>query len=289
VKDDAAATSFSLVADTEGRENLSRLRPTHPLCGTLPRLKSMSHSDYRRTRPSCYGHKLAGRAPSEVAVRSSRYSSLVERAITGFHLDEVGDWVAELSCGHNQHVRHRPPFQVRTWVLEEDTRVDRIGTSLSCPLCSRGELPDNLRFVRSSPEWTDATVPPVLLRTHRAGNGTWGLLRVHEGSLQFNQLTERNHDVGLGRGSVHAIPPDMPHRVTLLGSVRFAIDFLTVDRSDAPSMSAIGESWKRRPPKLSIADEGGEAACWSGLVCASCGAVLDGGPHRLDCRDASDG
>ncbi len=35
------------------------------------------------------------------------------RAIDGYHQDEVGDWVAELRCGHGQHVRHRPPFWVR--------------------------------------------------------------------------------------------------------------------------------------------------------------------------------
>ena len=30
----------------------------------------------------------------------------MQRKITGFHLDEEGYWVAELECGHNQHVRH---------------------------------------------------------------------------------------------------------------------------------------------------------------------------------------
>ncbi|MFT4728722.1 MAG: hypothetical protein ACI9UN_003235 [Granulosicoccus sp.] len=28
--------------------------------------------------------------------------------ITGFHQDDKADWVAELSCGHGQHVRHNP-------------------------------------------------------------------------------------------------------------------------------------------------------------------------------------
>ena len=30
-------------------------------------------------------------------------------------------------------------------------------------------------------------------------------------------------------------------------------------------------------------DEGGEQACWAGLLCPECGAVLDGGPHREGC------
>lgn len=131
----------------------------------------------------------------------------MEREITGFHLDEAGDWVAELSCGHNQHVRHRPPFQIRQWVLAEDTRTGRVGTSLPCLLCARYELPDNLRFVRSSPEWTERTVPPALLGAHRVGHGTWGLLRVREGKLRFAPLTGPNRDVALGPGSEQAIPP----------------------------------------------------------------------------------
>jgi hypothetical protein len=31
--------------------------------------------------------------------------------ITGFHLDEDNLWVAELSCCHNQHPMHNPPWQ----------------------------------------------------------------------------------------------------------------------------------------------------------------------------------
>ena len=65
----------------------------------------------------------------------------MNRAITGFHADEHGDWVAELECGHNQHVRHRPPMQWREWVLDPVSRAGRIGTALDCPLCDRAEGP----------------------------------------------------------------------------------------------------------------------------------------------------
>jgi hypothetical protein len=33
----------------------------------------------------------------------------MERLIVGFHQDEEKHWVAQLECGHNQHVRHQPP------------------------------------------------------------------------------------------------------------------------------------------------------------------------------------
>jgi hypothetical protein len=78
-------------------------------------------------------------------VTAGRYASAVERAITGFHQDDVGDWVAELECGHNQHVRHRPPFQVREWVVDDDSRRARVGAPLDCPLCDRAEMPLNAR------------------------------------------------------------------------------------------------------------------------------------------------
>jgi len=44
----------------------------------------------------------------------------MEQPITGFHLDEENDWVAELACGHFQHVRHKPPWVERPWVVTEE-------------------------------------------------------------------------------------------------------------------------------------------------------------------------
>lgn len=57
------------------------------------------------------------------------------RAMTGFHLDDEGHWVAELECGHNQHVRHNPPWFVRTWVTTEEGRRNALGQTLDCKLC----------------------------------------------------------------------------------------------------------------------------------------------------------
>jgi hypothetical protein len=65
-----------------------------------------------------------------------------ERRILGFHQDQEEQWVAELECGHTQHVRHTPPWQVRSWVLTEAGRTGRIGTVLPCPLCRDSEASD---------------------------------------------------------------------------------------------------------------------------------------------------
>ena len=57
------------------------------------------------------------------------------RRITGFHQDEENHWVAELECGHRQHVRHDPPWQIREWVTTADGRARALGTELRCVLC----------------------------------------------------------------------------------------------------------------------------------------------------------
>lgn len=59
----------------------------------------------------------------------------MRRLIVAFHEDPEGHWVAELECGHTQHVRHEPPWQVRTWVLTEEGRAAMIGSALDCVRC----------------------------------------------------------------------------------------------------------------------------------------------------------
>jgi len=59
----------------------------------------------------------------------------MQRKITGFHLDEEGHWQAELECGHNQHVRHDPPYMERPWVITEHGRRSRLGKELNCVRC----------------------------------------------------------------------------------------------------------------------------------------------------------
>lgn len=45
--------------------------------------------------------------------------------------------MAELACGHRQHLRHEPPWQVRAWVTDAAERAARIGAPIECPLCDR--------------------------------------------------------------------------------------------------------------------------------------------------------
>ena len=65
----------------------------------------------------------------------------MERAIENFLQDEHGDWIARLRCGHGHHVRHKPPFWSRPWVLTAEGRAEKIGLPLDCVLCDRFEMP----------------------------------------------------------------------------------------------------------------------------------------------------
>lgn len=66
----------------------------------------------------------------------------MQRRIVGFHQDEASDWVAELECGHDQHVRHDPPWQNRPWVVTPQGRARTLGRLLECRKCDAGVPPD---------------------------------------------------------------------------------------------------------------------------------------------------
>jgi tellurite resistance-related uncharacterized protein len=151
----------------------------------------------------------------------------MRRRITGFHQDTEGGWVADLSCLHRQHVHHRPPFQVRPWVLDTKSRTARIGTELDCPLCDRAELPDDLHLVRTAGPFTDTSLPAGLRRRHRIAEGTWGWLRIMEGTVGFHLESEPPMIRRLVAGDSQAVPPSIPHRLSIEGPVELAIDFLT--------------------------------------------------------------
>ncbi len=66
----------------------------------------------------------------------------MERRLVGFHQDDEQHWVAELECGHTQHVRHHPPWSNRPWVITAEGRSNAIGRWLSCVTCAAGAPPE---------------------------------------------------------------------------------------------------------------------------------------------------
>ena len=67
----------------------------------------------------------------------------MKQGIVGYHLDEEDHWVAELECGHFQHVRHNPPMVIRPWVLTKKGREEMLGYRLECKKCDEGAPRDS--------------------------------------------------------------------------------------------------------------------------------------------------
>lgn len=59
----------------------------------------------------------------------------MKQPITGYRKDEEDHWVAELACGHFQHVRHNPPWTNRPWVESAHGREKMLNYSLECKKC----------------------------------------------------------------------------------------------------------------------------------------------------------
>jgi tellurite methyltransferase len=152
----------------------------------------------------------------------------VIRTVVGFHQETDGNWVAELSCWHKQHVRHQPPFQERAWVLDSKGRADRVGSPIDCSLCERAELPAGLAVLDRAGPWDEASIPDALRHTHRTPQGRWGNLQVREGTVNFQfrpEDTPPGPVLHLRAGSNQPIPPDLAHRVIPIGPVRLELEF----------------------------------------------------------------
>ena len=149
----------------------------------------------------------------------------MERTITGFHQDEAGDWVAELDCHHNQHVRNRPPFTVRPWVESESGRAAHVGAKLDCLLCDRLEMPSHLVPYKRTPMFSADTVPAGLLRQHSTRCGVWGRISVFKGRLRYTVEQPERSAIEIAAGHSANIAPQMLHAVKPLGEVEFCVEF----------------------------------------------------------------
>lgn len=149
----------------------------------------------------------------------------MQRAITGFRVDEAGDPVAVLACGHGQHVRHKPPMTSRPWVLTEEGRASKLGALLGCVRCDRLELPEGFAPYKVTPDFDEATVPKALLAEHTTRSGVWGLVEVTRGMLVYvvDGLGGRRFELTPGTPGV--VAPEVVHHVEIVGPVVFRVRF----------------------------------------------------------------
>ena len=146
------------------------------------------------------------------------------RPIDGYHVDEAGDWVAELGCGHGQHVRHRPPFFQRPWVVTPGGRASMLGTSLECPYCDRLEMPSGLVAYKRTPDFDQRSIPAGLRKDHATKAGVWGLIHVTSGRLRYC-IDSQGRELVLAPGTNGVIPPELVHHVEPDGEVSFFVEF----------------------------------------------------------------
>lgn len=147
------------------------------------------------------------------------------RAIEGFHQDELGDWVAELRCGHGQHVRHRPPFWVREWVLTPEGRAEKVGVEVPCVLCDRFELPAGYGPYQRTRDFDQRSIPDGLRKDHSTKRGVWGVIHVLAGRLRYIVEPPLASERLLEPGVPGIVAPEVLHRVVPEGEVRFYVEF----------------------------------------------------------------
>ncbi|WDQ14657.1 DUF3565 domain-containing protein [Rhodopirellula sp. P2] len=68
----------------------------------------------------------------------------MQQPIVAYLTDEENHWVARLACGHNQHVRHDPPWMNRPWVTTPQGRDSMLGHHLECKKCDEHAPPDGI-------------------------------------------------------------------------------------------------------------------------------------------------
>jgi tellurite methyltransferase len=161
-----------------------------------------------------------------LATLAARLHPIPVAGVVGFQLDDDDAWVAELDCGHRQHVRHQPPWQRRAWVQTKQGRDDMLGTLLSCPACRMPNLPaDAAEYKRVGP-FDTATVPKGLLSSHRLKAGSWGEIVVTVGRVLY--VLEDEHDFGimLGRNLSGVVAPERPHHIEPQPGANLYIRFL---------------------------------------------------------------
>lgn len=88
------------------------------------------------------------------------------------------------------------------------------------------DLPADARVYKSTPVFTEATVPAGLLRRHTTRAGTWGRIVVLSGRLRYRILEPALEEHVLDADRHGVVEPEVPHEVAPLGPVSFRVDFL---------------------------------------------------------------
>jgi tellurite resistance-related uncharacterized protein len=87
-------------------------------------------------------------------------------------------------------------------------------------------LPRELEHYKSTPVFNELTIPKALLCEHQTKAGSWGLILVISGKLEYVITAGAEDEVHvLEAGLPGVVEPQTLHYVRPLGAVRFQVDF----------------------------------------------------------------
>ena len=87
------------------------------------------------------------------------------------------------------------------------------------------KLPDNVTAYKRTPTFDESTLPGALRNDHATKAGVWGLIHVESGRLSY-QISDTGAAIELAAGDMTGvIEPQVRHRVTPVGHVRFYVEF----------------------------------------------------------------
>lgn len=111
-------------------------------------------------------------------------------------------------------------------MLTEEGRASKVGEALRCHYCDMPELPESAELYKTSPTYTEVTVPEGLLRDHRLRAGTWARIVIEEGKLLYALSDDPRAGWMLRPGIDGIVAPTVSHFVLPSGTLRFHVEFL---------------------------------------------------------------
>jgi len=85
------------------------------------------------------------------------------------------------------------------------------------------KLPNNVIQYKSTPMFTEESVPKGLLNNHNTKSGVWGLIKVEEGELEY--VIENKEVHILTENNIGVVEPEILHHIKPLGKVLFRVEF----------------------------------------------------------------
>jgi len=101
-------------------------------------------------------------------------------------------------------------------------RPQREPESAPSPQADAGE-PKSTPY-RSTPVFTNQTLPPALRAAHNTRAGVWGVIRVLEGCVRY-KIEDESEATLLSPGVPGLVKPQQPHHVEPVGEMRMQVEF----------------------------------------------------------------